>query len=365
MIFLFSSRTLIGKGQDFDIFKPFEDNHNIEHKSSLILAEAFRHSDNAPWVIELIDDDLMADGDCGLACDYLINLANSIKIAPDQIAPERVLIDRSARNTSDWIFYIPGYNSTLKSGLERAHDLEKFYAANIILFSWPANPSQGAISIQSKKAYRHAQKSAKIAASRLNQCLRLIQSQFVKTIDPELTDVKFNFCLLMHSLGNYVFQQSVSSLGGQDFPVQFDNVVLHQPDVDQFEKSDFWLPESALKPGSADQHSYYITFNEFDKILRTSELINGPRLGTPGSVSSLERVKFIDFTKARNAAGSHFFFAGSGNNIVDLVTWRIVKSDIFTRADLLGEGVTDPPLSLGLDSGGFSLEPDTNIFVFK
>ena len=35
------------------------------------------------------------------------------------------------------------------------------------------------------------------------------------------------------------------------------------------------------------------------------------------------------------------------------------------RAFFLGEGVTDPPLSLGLDSGGFSLEPDTNIFVLN
>ena len=55
MILLFSSRTLIQKGHDLDIFKSVEDDRSIEEQSSLVLAEAFRHSENEPWFIDLIE----------------------------------------------------------------------------------------------------------------------------------------------------------------------------------------------------------------------------------------------------------------------------------------------------------------------
>ncbi len=125
----------------------------------------------------------------------------------------------------------------------------------------------------------------------------------------------------------------------------------------------------AINRGSGSPSSTIVQASNAANELEGSGLIprlilDGPRVGTLGSVSSLEQVKFIDFTKARNAAGSHFFFAGSGNNIVDLVTWRIVKSDIFTRAELLSKGITDFPLALG-HAGVFIFDPKTNVFAFE
>ena len=145
-------------------------------------------------------------------------------------------------------------------------------------------------------------------------------------------------------------------------PDLFHNIAFHQPDINKLKITE-WLDQVSVR-GSG---SLYITFNKNDGILRLSETINGPRVGgTPGlsEVIPYNWIKFIDFTDTK-VGRDHWMFAESQFGDIETVTRRIIKNDIRLEADILDGGDTDPPLTLGLNTGRFSFDPDRNIYRFR
>ena len=121
MILVFSNRSLILNGDGLSLFKAKEDDRDAERNSTLSMAEAIYNSEQESWTINLIADNL-AQNTKGfdLSCEYLNKLAKSMATVSQAGQRQGLAIDRNNKNSCDWIFYIPGYSSSLEKGLNRA-----------------------------------------------------------------------------------------------------------------------------------------------------------------------------------------------------------------------------------------------------
>jgi hypothetical protein len=246
--------------------------------------------------------------------------------------------------TYNWIFLIPGYSSTASTGLQQARQLEEEYQANVMLFSWPADPP--AISSNPIQAYRQAQAAARVSAIQLDQTLEGLAQLFANPLRTASRPVGFRFCLLIHSLGNDLFESFVRDPIYSGETKIFDTIVLHQPDIDQ-PHLHAWIDKVQYRD------SCYLTYNTYDAVLRLSMLINDVRAGIAAGLDPKKTVKFIDFTHGRHIAADHFMFTGLDNRIVHEACRRMIRGVPGGAA-----------FNLSLDgANGFSWHPDTNTCV--
>ena len=239
----------------------------------------------------------------------------------------------AASGTITWVLLIPGYTSNLRDSLAKAKALEATYRVNVILFSWPADPS----GIEPSRYYT-ARDAATFSSAKLNRLLQHLEQEFATPARQALGE-KFRLNLLMHSLGNRVFEKyalsqkakNAASIGGL-----FDTIIMHQPDVDS-DIAGNWLP--IVKP----RHNLYLTINKHDAILMISDIVNKTRLGMfPGAslASACPQLSVIDLTGGHFVAGSHWFFTDIDNAIIRLICQRMLAGDIAGADISLGLGHT-------------------------
>ena len=236
----------------------------------------------------------------------------------DQIVSE---VTQGASSSSRWVLFIPGYCSPCKEGLDKSLELSQNHDVNVLLFSWPSDPwHEVADAIQS---YRRTQDAAKLSAIALRRTLEGLQRVFVDPTRASKGGDNFRFSLLAHSLGNYVVQTYLQqpSPVKMDFSI-FDNVILHQADVDLAACKE-WIVNIKAR------NDTYITTNYFDNTLKNySGLINSDRLGQASKgVFAPPGVTHVDFTSSEKVESQHWFFGNFPNQRIKTFCTRAVQGE--------------------------------------
>ncbi len=176
--------------------------------------------------------------------------------------------------------------------LEESYDLQERYNVAVVIFSWPSQPG-GVI-----PEYLQARAIARDSVIALDRVFELM-GRYVRESADELCNFSIN--LLVHSLGNYLFEHFIRDpvFGGETR--MFDNIVLNAPDVDANTHT-VWVDKLRFS------RRVYVTINEADIILGASDLINPDRLGNTARNLTSKRAVYLDFTDGQGVRKRHQHF---------------------------------------------------------
>ncbi len=191
------------------------------------------------------------------------------------------------------VFYVHGYNKSFVESISQGWELQKRYGVGVLAFSWASNPG-GFTPIE----YNKARAIAGASSPALDMTLEKLGRYMREEAD---TDCGVSLNLLTHSLGNYLFQRFVEKPLFSGETRIFDNLILHQADVDS-EGHELWVNKLRYA------RRVYATINEKDKILDISDIVNPDRLGNTASGLVAERAKYVDFTDADKVRKTHQLF---------------------------------------------------------
>jgi esterase/lipase superfamily enzyme len=271
----------------------------------------------------------IAEASCDPASrNWSIGLLPENHGSADFCYPSRALFDeivsevtQGASSSSRWVLFIPGYCSPCKEGLDKSLELSQNHDVNVLLFSWPSDPwHEVADAIQS---YKRTQDAAKLSAIALRRALEGLQRVFVDPTRASKGGDNFRFSLLAHSLGNYVVQTYLQQPSPVDMDFSmFDNVILHQADVD-FAACKEWVANIKAR------NETYITTNYFDSTLKNcSDLINTDRLGQASKgVFTPPGVTHVDFTSSEKVESQHWFFGNFPNQRIKTFCTRAIQGE--------------------------------------
>jgi len=205
-------------------------------------------------------------------------------------------IDNLQQTGRNCALYVHGFNKSFEESLDQAGLIHDKYQVATVVFSWPSNPG-GLITNEYARA-RSIAASSVVAFDRLLGLL----DRYLRSHSPDECNTSFN--LLVHSLGNYLFEKFVRDpiFGGQTRI--FDNLFLHQADVDRRAHSE-WVRQLRFA------RRIYVTVNERDSILNLADVIQPDRLGNTVRGAKLNRPHYVDFTGAERIGKKHQLF-GSG-----------------------------------------------------
>ncbi len=202
---------------------------------------------------------------------------------------KKLLIDEN----KNCVFYVHGYNKKFKQSLAQGWSLQKRYGLGVLLFSWASNPG-GIPPVE----YPKARAIAGASSPALDMTLEKLGRYMCEEADEDC-DISLN--LLTHSLGAYLFQRFVEKPLFAGETRIFDNLILHQADVDS-EGHEIWVNKLRYA------RRVYATINEKDKILDISDVVNPDRLGNTASGLVSDRAIYIDFTGAGKVKKAHQIF---------------------------------------------------------
>lgn len=205
----------------------------------------------------------------------------------------REYISLLRQENKDCVYYVHGFNKTFSESMQQAHSIERRYGVGVVVFSWPSNPG-GFITNEYKKARAIASNS--IAA--LDRTFEKIHDFLCEDAD-ENCEISFN--LLVHSLGNFMFEQFVRNPIFSGETRIFDNVVLNAADIDS-------ETHSGWTNGLKFSRKVYATINERDKILDASDIINPDRLGNTARNLNSPRIAYFDLTGGDGVNKKHQHF---------------------------------------------------------
>lgn len=203
------------------------------------------------------------------------------------------------------VFYIHGYDTNFQESLSQGWALQERYGIGIVLFSWASNPG-GFIDEEYKKAKQIAVESSRAIDLTLEKLGRYMRED----TDGDCGGISLN--LLIHSLGNYLFQKFVESPLFAGETRIFTNLILHQADVASKEH-EVWVNKLQCA------RRVYVTLNEEDWPLWISQgYNNAPRLGNTATDLISKRAKYFDFTDADGIGkyGHQLFSKPADNNRV-------------------------------------------------
>ena len=234
----------------------------------------------------------------------------------------------------DCVFYIHGFNKTFEESLSQSHRIHKRYGVGVVTFSWPSNPG-GWITDE----YREAKAIALNSIVALDRAFEKLGTYMCQESD-EFCEISFN--LLVHSLGNYMFEKFIRAPIFSRETRMFDNIVLNAADVN-LESHEQWT--DTLKYA----RRVYTTINEGDKILNLSEWVNPDRLGNTARNLISDRVDYFDLSDGKNVDGKHQHFevTAAVNTVVET----------FFRNVLHGRQ--------GLPLSGTSFDREKNAFILE
>ncbi|WP_299492629.1 alpha/beta hydrolase [Acaryochloris sp. IP29b_bin.137] len=239
------------------------------------------------------------------------------------------------KRKKNWVFYIHGFNQSMLDTLNACREIQTLYEVDVLTFTWPSNPG-GFVT----REYQQARQAARASSNALDRTLELLGRYLSNRSLEDMRNCRISFNLLVHSLGNYVFENFVRDPIFSDETRIFDNVIFHQADVDNRSHTQ-WVDRV--------EHSrrVYITLNEGDSVLKASDIINPGRLGNTLEGLNAKRAIYLDFTNGENVDRSHNFF----NSQIENSTIQT----IFTRLLNGQRGETVPGLTFDLSLNAFRL----------
>ena len=277
----------------------------------------------------------------------------------------------------DIIFFMHGFFQSLEDNLKKAQSIKERYDVNVIVFSWPSfptllwliplalsllvvhwivaaaapnfyslavgitPPSFNGVNVCSSICgfvaffitvafidYHRTRKKAQRSAKAFCRSLAQIKKQ--RLAIAEKTQQENKMSLLVHSLGNHVFETMLNTLqGGEHLPI-FNEVMCHQADVHASD-SHAWVKElttyskmqaeegtekgektnkiSGEGEEAPAHYRVHITNNAKDWVLRFSCYANlKPRLGHSGFAMGLPNVHYKDFSSMKKDESCHEIF---------------------------------------------------------
>ena len=243
-----------------------------------------------------------------------------------------------ADQNKPWVFFVHGFNQTMKSSLTKAQQLSQHHQVNVIMFAWPSKPIT--IISDNNDMYIELLRSAltgTFASDILKQFLMSKVKNFVKekwvNYPPAIKNAEKSVLdfekainlidilpekpvLLVHSMGNYLLENFVKNKG--NITTIFKNIILHQADVNAEDHE--WV--KSLKSTLNTNGRLYITINAPDYVLAASSvrrkiLRQHPteRLGqTRQHYIVDDKLHYIDCTDGEGIGDGHEFFKFSRNS---------------------------------------------------
>ncbi|WP_264324102.1 alpha/beta hydrolase [Romeriopsis navalis] len=244
---------------------------------------------------------------------------------------------KQGQYSSDWVFYIHGFNQSFKDSLEASWRISQRYNVDVIVFSWASNPGGWGPS-----EYNRARQAARSSANALDHALQKMGSYLIDRPQAEIGQCNVRLNLLIHSLGNYLVENFVRDPIFSGETRIFDNVIFHQADVDH-KHHDMWI----------DRVEYgrriYVTINENDGALKVSDISNPSRLGSTALGTAATPV-YVDFTNADNVDRDHDFCIGDhGNPAIYRFFQQVLTSH---RGELASEFTYDSRTNTFIMQGG-------------
>lgn len=205
--------------------------------------------------------------------------------------PSHKVIEALEESDKPSCIFIHGFNQSLEKNLKKCEEIES-YGVNVIAFSWPSNPGPQKIWWKLKE-YKAARQNARRSTVALERFFDKF-NDYANEIGT-LSNIR---AMVVHSLGNYLLESFVKSMGYEGQTAFLKNVLLHQADVDSYAHEN-WADNLTL--GSR----VMATINETDDVLDFSDIINPDRLGnTLGNLNS-DAISYFNFGKIPEADDKH------------------------------------------------------------
>lgn len=241
------------------------------------------------------------------------------------------LISRVRTRKRHLLFFVHGYNNNCEAVLKRAHAFEKAFGVEVVAFSWPANGG----GLRGVASYKSDKRDARASAVALDRTLTKMHKLLADANDRLHGDIidhirdkfendeekrdnyvsqamakgcPYTLNMVLHSMGNYLYKQLLTSSVFEGNKLIFDNVVLAAADTNNagHEK---WVDKIECRK------RIYIAMNEDDGALMASRVKSGEeqkaRLGHyPHNLTSSKAV-YVNFTDAPRVGKSHAYFEGN------------------------------------------------------
>ena len=297
----------------------FGDKPNPNGPNELRLARA--EQKGGAWDAEILSDRLSPAQKKQLGL-----LASRPAFASQYVAHH--LLDRVQGGNRNLLLFVHGFNNDVEAVLDRAEKISALYGVEVVPFTWPANGG----GVRGVASYKSDKRDARASAGALNRVFEKAHELLEQINRDRLAKIRadarkkhannqenqdryfaeesqkgcpFTVNLMLHSMGNYVFKQVMSSSVYEGHRLLFDNVIMVAADVNSHDHAK-WVDRINCRRRT------YITINEDDSALRASRIKSGEeqlaRLGHyPHNLNSRHAV-YVDFTNAPEADGSHAYF---------------------------------------------------------
>lgn len=285
------------------------------------------------------------DGEDRIHTGLLSENTKSIRFFPK--GTESDLFNSIEKNDLDkpWVFFVHGFHQDPDENVEKAKALHDHHHVNVVVFAWPSRPGDHTMSIDdaSKKIaldtlfntlgkttlvslafnyakgfladfwqnYEPAIDNAKASDIDLFAAMKMIKEQ-LKSSRPVV--------LLVHSMGNYLLQQSLKN--HHHLPLVFNNIVLHEADVNA--NGHEWADK--LTNNLHGTANLYITINMYDGVLAASCARRGihghadaERLGQTRHHHDVEEAIYLDFSDGPDIEIDHEMFRRERNKTNEYV----------------------------------------------
>ena len=324
-MYLITNRALNEKKSGLDVFAKTP---NPMGSNELRLVQVKKN--NNTWVTKEIKDKLTPATLKALKAKHKLDIDiskpwyGSLEVACE-------LFSQAREEKKSILFFVHGYNNDVEDVMKAAFEIERLYGVIVVPFTWPANGGgkiSGTASYLSDKADARASSGALNRAVGKIQQLHLMltmarknllferaqkkhpdngqdsQSYFVKLLEK---DCPVTLNLLCHSMGNYVFKNTLKTSDNVTSKLVFDNICLVAADTNNKNHAQ-WVGKLDVRK------RVNIVINENDSALKASRIKPGDeqlaRLGHYTRQLNSNNAHYIDVTDAKHVGSEHTYFKG-------------------------------------------------------
>lgn len=210
---------------------------------------------------------------------------------PGEPLPSFKVIGEVEASDKPCCIFIHGFNQDPDKNMKKCKEIES-YGVNVIAFSWPSNPGPQKWYWKLKE-YKAARQNARRSAVALERFFDKFNDYVAEK--GSISNIK---TLVVHSLGNYLFQSFVSNDGFEQQTKFLKNILLHQADVDS-NKHVGWADSLTV------DSRVLVTINETDDVLNFSDVINPDRLGNTLRNLDSHSINYFNFGRIPEADDQH------------------------------------------------------------
>lgn len=327
-MFVVTNRNLVLGAKGFDILGK---NVNEKGPAELRFLEVERVGDE--FQIQVLPDTLTQEmkEDVGVeeAGDFFASEYVFRKVAAT-VNP-KLQSERSRKKGKDLLLFVHGFNNSFSDVVERCYSImDSFDNLEVLAFTWPANGG-GAKGVTDYLDDKRDALASVVAFDRVlartRELIERARRDFLDRLTAEAQEkfpdsserqremigkrseqhCPFRVSLMLHSMGNYLFERTLKSSALRGSQLVFDNILMVAADVNNPGHVE-WVEKIQVR------NRLYITINEDDYALAASRVKGGDeqlaRLGHyPYNLDARQAV-YVDFTNAPHVGNSHAYFEG-------------------------------------------------------